>query len=62
MSFENEFTYTVEQYELVLGVFTLVAAVFAAVLVYSLATANSIAPRYRLTSYLTGVVMVSALI
>jgi len=62
MSFENEFTYTVAQYELVLGVFTLVAAVFAAVLVYSLATARSIAPRYRLTSYLTGVVMVSAVI
>lgn len=62
MSFENEFTYTVAQYELVLGVFTLTAAVFAAVLVYSLATARSIAPRYRLTSYLTGVVMVSAFI
>ncbi len=62
MSFENTFTYTAVQYELVLGVFTLVAAVFAAVLVYSLATAGSIAPRYRLTSYLTGVVMVSAVI
>lgn len=60
MSFENEFTYTATQFEVVLGVFTLTAAVFAAVLVYSLATAGSIAPRYRLTSYLTGVVMVSA--
>jgi bacteriorhodopsin len=62
MSFENEFAYTATQFEVVLGVFTLVAAVFAAVLVYSLATASSIAPRYRLTSYLTGVVMVSAVI
>jgi bacteriorhodopsin len=60
MSFENEFAYTATQFEVVLGVFTLTAAVFAAVLVYSLATAGSIAPRYRLTSYLTGVVMVSA--
>ncbi|MEM9134369.1 MAG: bacteriorhodopsin [Actinomycetota bacterium] len=42
--------------------FTLTAAVFAAVLVYSLATAGSIAPRYRITSYLTGVVMVSAVL
>ncbi|MBT8198395.1 MAG: bacteriorhodopsin [Acidimicrobiia bacterium] len=62
MSFENEFSYTATQFEVVLGVFTLTAAVFAAVLVYSLATSGSIAPRYRLTSYLTGVVMVSAVI
>lgn len=62
MSFENEFAYSATQYEIVLGVFTLTAAVFAAVLVYSLATSGSIAPRYRLTSYLTGVVMVSAVI
>ncbi len=62
MSFENEFVYTAAQYEVVLGVFTLTAAVFAAVLVYSLATAGSISPRYRLTSYLTAVVMVSAFI
>ncbi len=60
MSFENLFSYSATQFEIVLGVFTLTAAVFAACLVYSLATAKSIAPRYRLTSYLTGVVMVSA--
>ncbi len=60
MSFENLYDYTPTQFELVLSVFTLTAAVFAAVLVYSIATAKSIAPRYRLTSYLTGVVMVSA--
>ena len=62
MSFENEFMYTVTQFEVILGVFTLTAAVFAAVFVYSLVTAGSIAPRYRLTSYLTGVVMASAFI
>lgn len=62
MSFENLYEYSPVQYEIVLSVFTLVAAVFAAVLVYSLATAKSISPRYRLTSYLTGVVMVSATI
>ncbi|MEO1060630.1 MAG: bacteriorhodopsin [Actinomycetota bacterium] len=60
MSFENLFSYSPTQYEIVFGVFTLTAAVFAACLVYSLVTAGSIAPRYRLTSYLTGVVMVSA--
>jgi bacteriorhodopsin len=60
MSFENLFSYSATQFEIVLGVFTLTAAVFAACLVYSIATAGSISPRYRLTSYLTGVVMVSA--
>ncbi len=60
MSFENLFSYSATQFEIVLSVFTLTAAVFAACLVYSLATAKSISPRYRLTSYLTGVVMVSA--
>ncbi len=62
MSFENLFDYTATQYEIVLSVFTLTAAVFAAVLVYSLVTAKSISPRYRITSYLTGVVMVSAVL
>jgi bacteriorhodopsin len=62
MSFENLYEYSAIQYEIVLSVFTLTAAVFAAVLVYSLATAGGISPRYRLTSYLTGVVMVSAVI
>lgn len=62
MSFENLFSYTPTQYEIVLSVFTLTAAVFAATFVYSLATASSIAPRYRMLSYLTAVVMVSATI
>ncbi len=62
MSFENLFDYSATQYDIVLSVFTLTTAVFAAVLVYSLATAKSISPRYRLTSYLTGVVMVSAVL
>jgi bacteriorhodopsin len=62
MSFENLFDYSATQYDIVLSVFTLTAAVFAAVLVYSLVTAKSISPRYRITSYLTGVVMVSAVL
>lgn len=62
MSFENLFEYSATQFEIVLSVFTLTAAVFAACLVYSIATAGSISPRYRLTSYLTGVVMVSAVL
>lgn len=62
MSFENLFDYSATQFDIVLSVFTLTAAVFAAVLVYSLVTSGSIAPRYRMTSYLTGVVMVSAVI
>lgn len=60
MTFENLYSYSVAQFEIVLGVFTLTAAVFAACLVYALATAKMVSPRYRLTSYLTGVVMVSA--
>ena len=50
MSFENLYDYSATQFEIVLSVFTLTAAVFAAVFVYSLATAGSIAPRYRITS------------
>ncbi len=61
-SFENLFEYSATQFDIVSSIFTLTAAVFAAVLVYSLVTASSIAPRYRITSYLTGVVMVSAVI
>ncbi|MFN3219001.1 MAG: bacteriorhodopsin [Acidimicrobiales bacterium] len=62
MSFENLHSYSPAQYDAVLSVFTLTAAVFAAVLVYSLATASSLSPRYRILSVLTGVVMVSATI
>lgn len=62
VSFENLFEYSATQFDIVSSIFTLTAAVFAAVLVYSLVTASSIAPRYRITSYLTGVVMVSAVI
>ncbi|MEM7324850.1 MAG: hypothetical protein AAF531_17315 [Actinomycetota bacterium] len=42
MTFENLYDYSPTQYELVLSVFTLTAAVFAAVLIYSLATAGSV--------------------
>ena len=45
MSFENLFDYSATQFDIILSVFTLTAAVFAAVLVYSIVTAGSIAPR-----------------
>lgn len=62
MSFENLFEYTPLQYELVFAVLSLTAAVFAAALFYFLLTAQSITPRLRITSYLSAVVMVSAVI
>ncbi|MGB9358334.1 MAG: bacteriorhodopsin [Acidimicrobiia bacterium] len=62
MTFENLFEYTALQYEVVLGVLSLTAAVFAAALVYYLLTARSLTPRLRITSYLSAVVMVSAII
>ncbi|MFI6243174.1 bacteriorhodopsin [Micromonospora sp. NPDC050795] len=60
MNFENEFSYNVIQYTLVSHVLTLGYAVMAAGLVYFLATMSNIAPRYRLASVLSAVVMVSA--
>ncbi|MFI7573388.1 bacteriorhodopsin [Micromonospora sp. NPDC049497] len=60
MNFENLFSYNVDQYTLVSHVLSLGFAVMAAGLVYFLVTAGSIAPRYRLTSVLSAVVMVSA--
>jgi len=62
MSFENMFEYTPLQFEIVLAVLSLTAAVFAAALFYYLLTARSITPRLRITSYLSAVVMVSAII
>ena len=62
MSFENMFEYTPLQFEVVLAVLSLTAAVFAAALFYYLLTARSITPRLRITSYLSAVVMVSAII
>ena len=60
MSFENMFEYTPLQFELVLAVLSLTAAVFAAALFYYLLTARSITPRLRIPSYLSAVAMVSA--
>jgi bacteriorhodopsin len=62
MTFENLFDYSAVQFEVVLGVLSLTAAVFAAALVYYLLTARSLTPRLRITSYLSAVVMVSAII
>lgn len=62
MTFENLFEYTALQYEVVLAVLSLTAAVFAAALFYFLLTAKSLTPRLRITSYLSAVVMVSAII
>ncbi|MFC7544913.1 bacteriorhodopsin [Plantactinospora sp. GCM10030261] len=60
MNFENTFSYNVDQYTLVSHVLSLGFAVMAAGLVYFLATRGSIAPRYRFSSVLSAVVMISA--
>ncbi|MER7458158.1 bacteriorhodopsin [Micromonospora sp. NPDC126480] len=60
MNFENTFSYNVDQYTLISHVLSLGFAVMAAGLVYFLVTRGTIAPRYRLTSVLSAVVMVSA--
>ncbi|MBQ1025222.1 bacteriorhodopsin [Micromonospora sp. C95] len=60
MNFENEFGYNVIQYTLVSHVLTLGYAVMAAGLVYFLLTMSGVAPRYRLASVLSAVVMISA--
>jgi bacteriorhodopsin len=57
---ENVVTYTPVQYDIVANVLTLGYAAQAAGLVYFLATMSSIAPRYRLASALSAVVMASA--
>lgn len=60
INFENLFTYTPIQYDIVSHVLTLGYAAQAAGLVYFLATLSNIAPRYRLSSVLSAVVMASA--
>jgi bacteriorhodopsin len=57
---ENFFTYAHWQYDVIGHVLTLTAAVFAAGIVYFLATSRESAPRYRLASIISAVVMVSA--
>lgn len=58
--FENLFSYSPLQHDIVSHVLTLGYAAQAAGLVYFLATLNNIAPRYRLSSVLSAVVMSSA--
>lgn len=60
LNFENLLTYTPMQHSIVQGFLTLGYAAQAAGLVYFLSTMGSIAPRYRLSSALSAVVMVSA--
>ncbi|GAB4243478.1 MAG: bacteriorhodopsin-like [Elainellaceae cyanobacterium] len=60
ITFENLLTYTPLQHDLVSHVLTLGYAAQAAGLVYFLATLSNIAPRYRLSSVLSAVVMSSA--
>ncbi len=58
--FENLLTYLPIQHDIISHVLALGFAAQAAGLVYFLATLNNIAPRYRLSSVLSAVVMVSA--
>ena len=60
LNFVNLLTYTPMQHSIVEGFLTLGYAAQAAGLVYFLATMSNIAPRYRLSSALSAVVMVSA--
>ncbi|MBE9191880.1 bacteriorhodopsin [Gloeocapsopsis crepidinum LEGE 06123] len=60
INFENLLTYTPFQHGIVGHVLTLGYAAQAAGFVYFITTSNNIAPRYRLSSSLSAVVMVSA--
>lgn len=60
MNFENQFTYDFFEYTIVAHVLTLGYAAMAGGLVYFLVTSRSVAPRYRLSSTLSAVVMASA--
>jgi len=59
---ENYFSYSIAQWSAVSHVLTLGVGIFAAALVYFLATIKMVAPRYRLSNVLSGVVMISAMI
>lgn len=61
-NFENFFTYANPSYQIVKHLLSLTVAAFAAGLVYFLATSSQSAPRYRLASSISGVVMISAAI
>ncbi|WP_420391505.1 bacteriorhodopsin [Acuticoccus sp.] len=60
LNIENFLEFTNPGYQIVRHLFVLSVAAFAAGLVYFIVSASSVAQRYRLSSYLSGVVMVSA--
>jgi len=62
INYENFFTYEYWQYEVVRHAFGLTAAVFAASLVYFAMTTRTVLPRFRTSSAISAVVMVSAAI
>ncbi len=57
---ENLFSYTSMQFDIVRHILTLGVGAMAAALVYFLATAKDVSPKYRLSNWLSAVVMVSA--
>jgi bacteriorhodopsin len=59
---ENYFEYSIAQWSSVSHVLTLGVGIFAAAFVYFLATIRTVAPKYRLSNVLSGVVMISAMI
>lgn len=59
---ENYFSYSITEWNSVSHVLTLGVGIFAAAFVYFLATIKQVAPRYRLSNILSGVVMISAMI
>jgi bacteriorhodopsin len=59
-SIENFLTYAFWQYDLIRHLFAFSTAVFLAGLVYFAMTARTTAPNYRLSAYISAVVMVSA--
>ncbi len=58
INFENMFSYSPMAYEMVAHVLTLGYAVMAAALFYFVLTMRSVAPKYRISSVLSVVVMV----
>ena len=61
-NFENFFAYTNPSFQAVKHLLSFTVAAFAAGLIYFLVTSNQIAPHYRLSSAISGVVMISAAI
>lgn len=57
---ENYFAYSITQWDSVSHILTLGFGVFAAALIYFLATTPMVAPRYRLSNILSAVVTISA--